>query len=135
MIERAEVAGVDGQIVSVAIEMHEGCESCMNSSCKTRRSAIQVFNRDRIQVAEGDQVDIEVRTAEQAKGAFWVLGLPLVALFAGYGLGALLFPGPGEGPEVASAGILFLLAMGAGMLVQRGRKHDSLPLLLRKVDA
>lgn len=134
MIERGTVEAVDGPLVSVAIEMHEGCESCVNSTCKTRRSAVQAWNRDSLPVAEGDAVDIEVRTVEQAKGAFWVLGMPVAALFAGYGIGRLAFGGPGEGPAVATAGAAFLLAIGAGMLVQRGRKMDALPLVLRKVE-
>ncbi|MEN6364224.1 MAG: SoxR reducing system RseC family protein [Rectinema sp.] len=134
MIERGTIASVEGKLVSVAIEMHEGCESCINSSCKTRRSAIQACNRDSFSLAEGDLVDVEVRGAEQAKGAFWVLGLPLVALFAGYGLGMVLFPGSGEGASVATSGLSFLLALGVGMLVQRGKRMDSLPVVLRKVD-
>ncbi len=135
MREMGTVKKIEGKIVSVGIEMHDGCESCMNGACKTGRSALQAYNRNGLDVAEGDLVEIEVPGMEQAKGAFWVLGLPLVALFAGYGAGMLLFPGRGEGPAVAGAGICFALTLAAGVFVQKGRKMDSLPVVLRKVAA
>ena len=132
MKELGTVKKIDGKLVHIAIEMHEGCASCINGSCKTGRSDLQAYNPRSIDVVEGDQVEIEVPGAEQAKGAFWVLGLPLVALFAGYGLGRLVFPTTSEGPAVASAGLFFLLTLLVGVLVQKGRKYDSLPVLTRK---
>jgi len=132
MKELGTVKKIDGKFVSVAIAMHDGCESCINGSCKAGRSALKTYNSNDIDVIEGDEVEIEVRSAEQAKGAFWVLGLPLVALFVGYGLGRLLFPSASEAPAVASAGALFVIALAAGFLVQKARKNDSLPVLTRK---
>jgi len=132
MKELGTVKKIDGKFVSVAIAMHDGCESCINGSCKAGRSALKTYNSQGIDVIEGDEVEIEVRSAEQAKGAFWVLGLPLVALFAGYGLGRILFPSASEAPAVASAGALFAVALAVGFLVQKARKNDSLPLLTRK---
>jgi positive regulator of sigma E activity len=134
MKESGIVKKINGKFVSVGIEMHEGCASCINNSCKTGRSALQAYNPKGLPIVEGDMVEIEVLGVEQARGAFWVLGLPLVALFAGYGLGRLLFPSTGEGPAVASAGLLFLLALVAGMLVQKNRKYDSLPVVMRKCE-
>jgi len=135
MKESGVVKKIDGKLVSVGIAMHDGCESCMNNGCKTGRSALQAYNPKGLDIVEGDMVEIEVPGIEQAKGAFWVLGLPLVALFAGYGLGRLLFPTTTEGPAVAAAGIMFLLALAVGMLVQKGRKYESLPVVTRKCEA
>lgn len=132
MKELGTVKKIEGKFVSVAIAMHDGCESCMNGSCKAGRSALKTYNSQGIDLMEGDEVEIEVRSAEQAKGAFWVLGLPLVALFAGYGLGSILFPSASEAPAVASAGALFAIALAVGFLVQKARKNDSLPVLTRK---
>ena len=134
MKESGVVKKIDGKLVSVGIEMHEGCASCINNSCKTGRSALQVYNPKGLPIAEGDMVEIEIRSAEQAKGAFWVLGLPLVALFAGYGIGRLLFPSTSEGPAVAVAGLMFLLTLAVGVLVQKGRKFESLPVVTRKCE-
>ncbi len=134
MRELGIVKNIENDVVVVGIEMHEGCESCMNGSCKAGRSALKTLNAKKLDLSPGDAVEIEVKTIEQAKGAFWVLGLPLVALFVGYGLGVVIFKASTEGPAVASAGVLFLAALAFGTLVQKRRKLDSLPVLLRKVD-
>ncbi|MCE1195506.1 SoxR reducing system RseC family protein [bacterium] len=132
MKERATVNKVEGKYLSVAIAMHDGCASCINNSCKNGRSDLRAYNRDGLEIAEGDQVEIEIAGTEQARGALWVLGLPVVALFAGYGLGRVLFPASGEGPAVAAAGGLFALALAVGLLVQKGRRNDSLPIVTKK---
>ncbi|HEY9053561.1 MAG TPA: SoxR reducing system RseC family protein [Rectinemataceae bacterium] len=130
----AIVKDIEGEVVVVSIEMHEGCESCMNGACKAGRSALKATNPSAYDLKPGDEVEIEVRTSEQAKGAFWVLGLPLAALFAGYGLGWAIFPRTSEAPAVASAGALFLVFLVIGTLVQKRRKLDALPLIIRKFD-
>jgi len=81
MKETGTIKKINGKIVHVAIAMHDGCESCINNSCKNGRSDLQSYNAHGIDVTEGDLVEIEVPGAEQARGAFWVLGMPLVALF------------------------------------------------------
>jgi positive regulator of sigma E activity len=134
MRETGTIKAIEGRIVRVAIAMHEGCESCHNGACKTGRSDLKVLNSKGIDLAEGDSVEIEVSGTEQAKGAFWVLGLPLVALFIGYGLGRLFFSRTTEGPAVASAGIFFVLTLTVGVLVQKARAQDSLPVVLRRCD-
>lgn len=135
MKERATVNKVEGKYVSVAIAMHDGCASCINNSCKNGRSDLRAYNRHGLEIAEGDEVEIEIAGAEQARGALWVLGLPVVALFLGYGLGRAIFPASGEGPAVAAAGGLFALALAVGLLVQKGRQNDSLPVVTRKFGA
>ncbi len=135
MKEMGTVKSIEGDFVSVSIEMHEGCESCMNGSCKAGRSALKVHNRQHFALAEGDEVEIEIPGIEQARGAFWVLGLPLAALFAGYGAGWLIFPRESEAPAVATAGAAFLIALAIGTLVQKARKNDALPFVSRKAGA
>jgi len=134
MRETGTIKAIEGKIVRVAIAMHDGCESCINGACKAGRSDLKVLNSKGIQLSEGDSVEIEVSGAEQAKGAFWVLGLPLAALFAGYGLGRILFPQTTEGPAVASAGILFALSLAIGVVVQKARAQDSLPVVIRRCE-
>ncbi len=134
MKETGTIKKINGKIVHVAVAMHDGCESCINNSCKNGRGNLQSYNAHGIDVAEGDLVEIEVPGAEQARGAFWVLGLPLLALFAGYGLGRVLFSTTTEGPAVASAGIAFLLTLFVGVMVQKGRKLESLPVVTRKCE-
>ena len=134
MKETGTVKGIEGSTVIVSIEMHDGCQSCLNTACKKGRGALRAHNRNGLDLVPGDLVDIEIPGREQAKGAFWVLGLPVAGLFAGYGAGALIFPGPDEGPKVACSGALFLLALLIGMLVQKSRKQESLPVIVRKLE-
>jgi len=120
-------------MVTVAIQMQEGCGVCGNNgTCKIRRSNLLVYNKKRIDVKEGEEVVIEVPGTEQAKSAFWVLGLPLIMLFVGYGIGAIVFRASTEGPAVASAGVGFVVALIVGMLVQRRNKLESFPYILAK---
>ncbi len=135
MKEIATVKKINGKIVHVAIAMHDGCASCINNTCKAGRGDLQSYNAHDLDVLEGDEVEIEVAGKEQARGAFWILGLPLIALFAGYGLGRLFFPTTTETPAVISAGALFVLTLGVGALIQKGRKNDSLPVITRKCGA
>ncbi len=133
MKETATVKSIDGDIVTVMIAMQEGCGVCASAgSCKIRKSNVLVYNRNRVVVQPGDTVIIEIPGTQQAKSAFWVLGLPLIMLFVGYGAGALLFGTAHEGPAVVSAGVGFLLALGVGLLIQRRNRLDSFPYILAK---
>jgi positive regulator of sigma E activity len=134
MREVGIVKDIEEKIVVVGIEMHEGCESCINSSCKAGRSALKTYNAKDLELVPGDEVEIEVKSIEQARGAFWVLGLPLIALFLGYGIGFLFFPSTSEAPAVASAGLFFAIAMAVGLGIQKRRKFDALPVVLRKIE-
>ncbi len=90
MKEVATVKEIKGDMVTVAIQMQEGCGVCgLNGTCKIRKSNLLVYNKKRIDVREGEAVVIEVPGTEQAKSAFWVLGLPVVMLFVGYRFGAI----------------------------------------------
>jgi positive regulator of sigma E activity len=133
MKESGTVKDISGKIVVVDIPMHDGCQSCINGMCKDSRSALKTYNSGGIELSPGDQVEIELKSSEQVKVAFWVLGLPLVALFAGYGLGSLLFPSTSEGPAVASAGALFILFLGVGLIVQKRRNLQALPVVTKRL--
>lgn len=131
MKERAIVKEIKGDIVTVSIEMQEGCGVCGNNgTCKVRKSSLLAYNRKHISVKEGEQVVIEMPGTQQLKSAFWVLGLPLIMLFVGYALGVVVFHAPTEGPAVASAGVGFLLALLVGLFVQKKNKLESFPYIL-----
>jgi positive regulator of sigma E activity len=133
MKERATVKKIKGDMVTVAIQMQEGCGVCgLNGTCKIRKSNVLVYNKKHLDVREGEDVIIEVPGTEQAKSAFWVLGLPLLMLFVGYGFGTLVFHTSAEGPAVASAGVGFIVSLFVGVLVQRRTRLESFPYILTK---
>jgi len=133
MRETATVTRIDGDMVTIAVKMQEGCGVCGNNgTCKIRMSNLLAYNKNHISVEEGENVIVEVPAVEQAKSAFWVLGLPLIMLFVGYGVGVLVFRASTEGPAVASAGVGFVLALLVGMIVQRRNRLESFPYILAK---
>lgn len=133
MTERGMVTGIEGAVVTVSLRMMEGCASCVNSSCKTNRGGIKAYNEKGIAVSEGDTVEIVIAGRSQLDGALWVLGMPLAVFMIAYFAGRALFPGAGEGPAVALSVGGLALGMLAGMLIQKGRRLDSLPKVTRKV--
>lgn len=134
MKERGMVTGIDGKVVSVSLKMMAGCESCVNSSCKTTRTGIKAYNGEGLPLAEGDSVEILIEGKAQLAGAIWVLGLPLALFVAGYLVGRQLFPDAGEGPAVAFSVGALVLGMVVGILVQKGKRLESLPRILRRID-
>jgi positive regulator of sigma E activity len=134
MTEQGTVTGILGRQVTVQLEMSEGCAGCLNGGCKTGRAGIQSYNKKDISVAEGDRVEISIEGKAQLTGAFWILGLPLGLLFAGYALGRFAFGSESEVPAVMAGIGALVLGMLGGVLVQKQARLESLPALLRKVE-
>jgi positive regulator of sigma E activity len=134
MTERGIVTEIKDRLVTVQLEMTEGCGACINEACKTGRREIKGYNREALELAEGDEVLLEISGKAQMTGALWVLGLPLLLFGGGYGLGRLLFPGPAEGPAALTGLAGLVLGMGIGVLVQKRQRMESLPLLIRKLE-
>jgi positive regulator of sigma E activity len=132
--EQGIVTAIDGKIVSVVLRMMEGCASCVNSSCKTNRTGVKAYNRDNLALAEGDTIEIKIEGKAQLSGALWVLGLPMLLFIAGYFIGRRFYPDSGEGPAVLFSVAALALGTVAGILVQKGKKLDSLPRVVKRVD-
>ena len=133
MMELGTVTEIKDRLLSVQLEENEGCAACSNSSCKDKRQSIKVYNRDGLDIREGDRVEVEVQGRAQLSGAFWVLGMPLALLVGGYVAGRALFPGADEGPA-ALCGIAGLaIGMAVGVLIQKGKRIESLPVVTRVI--
>jgi len=76
---------------------------------------------------------VEIPSKEQAKSAFWALGLPLIMLFVGYGVGQLMFPQSNEGIKVLFSAVFFGVFLLIGLLVQRQRNEKSFPVIVGKI--
>lgn len=136
MTERGTVTEIRDRELTVQLEMTAGCGNCANDGCKVSRHALKAYNRDGLELAEGDLVEIEVEGRAQVTGALWVLGLPLALFAGGYFAGRALFPtATGEGPAALSGLAGLVLGMVVGVWAQKGQRLDSLPRALRKVEA
>ena len=134
MNERGMVTEIQGKLLTVQLEMNEGCGACANDGCKKTRRSIKAYNRDEVPLSEGDYAEIQVEGKAQLYGAFWVLGLPLLVFAGGYVAGRLLFPGESEVPAALCGLGGLALGMLVGVLVQKGQRLESLPRVLRKLD-
>lgn len=124
---------IKDKLLTVQLEQTEGCSACSNSGCKEKRQSIQAWNGDSLQVHEGDMVEVEVQGSAQLSGAFWVLGMPLALLVGGYFAGRTFFPGTDEGPAALCGLAGLAIGMGVGVLIQKGRRLESLPRVLKVV--
>jgi positive regulator of sigma E activity len=134
MTERGTVSGIRDRLLTVQLELNEGCGACSNDGCKKTRRAVQAYNRSDIPLAEGDYVEIDIEGKAQLIGAFWVLGLPLIVFAGGYIARPVVFPGASEAPA-ALCGIAGLtLGMLVGVIVQKRQRMESLPAVIRKIE-
>jgi positive regulator of sigma E activity len=134
MTERGTVTEIQGRLLSVQLELNEGCGACGNEGCKKARRAVKAYNRSDIPLSEGDCVDIDIEGKAQLVGALWVLGLPLALFVGGYLVGRAAFPGASEAPAALCGVGGLALGMAVGVLVQKGQRLESLPSVLRKVE-
>lgn len=135
MRESGTIKKIDDKTIAISMDMSEGCASCMNGTCKSSRNALLAHNPDRIELAEGDRVEVEIPGKEQAKSAFWALGLPMIMLFVGYGTGQLLFPQSGEGLKILVSALFFGIFLVVGFFVQKRRNDRSFPVIIGKCDS
>ncbi len=134
MTERGMVTEIRDRLVTVQLEETEGCAGCHNDSCKTKRQAIQAWNRDRLGLSEGDEVEVEVSGAAQLEGALWVLGLPLATFVLGYFAVRAFAAGASELPAALGGLVGLALGMAIGVRAQKRKKVDTLPRVLRTVE-
>jgi positive regulator of sigma E activity len=133
MIERGMVTAIQDKLVTVQLEMQEGCAACSNANCKSNRQEIKTYNRDGISLSDGESVEVAIEGKSQAIGAFWVLGMPLALFVGAYFVGRFLFPGANEGPAALCGLAGLVIGMVAGVLIQKGKRMETLPRIVRVV--
>ena len=135
MTERGIVTGVSGKAATVQLEMADGCASCINEACKKGARQIQAYNRGSLVLVEGDEVELNIEGRASLIGSFWLLGLPLALLGAGYAVGRALWPSSGEGPAVLMGLGALAAGMLIGILVQKRQRLESFPSIVRKLES
>ncbi len=125
MEEQGTVIESAGGVARVRIDRSEGCDGC--AFCELAESGSHMIARavDRIGVSAGDRVKIETRGVSPVKAGVFLFLLPLLSLFAGYGVGALagrLIGAPGSDQTTGAAGALIFFLASFGVLSVSARK-------------
>jgi sigma-E factor negative regulatory protein RseC len=114
----------------VRIERTESCEGCHGCLYQDSGHFMVADVVDRVGTSPGDRVRLETEAASPVKASLLLFGVPLVALFAGYAVGAALAPVLGvpqasQGIGIAGAAIFFAASFGVLSLVSRRRAAGS----------
>ena len=130
--ERGIIDKISGRKATVQIQKSSACSSCESrDSCDVhggKPMEIEVDNR--LQAAEGDQVELSVPSGTFLALSLYVYFFPVVALIGGaYAGGTLLAPGLGLSATACSI-VFGFLAMGATFILLR--RFDKSPLANRK---
>jgi hypothetical protein len=122
MQEKARIAKIDGDVVSVVPLDIEACIGCSNAECKKNGSLFQAVNRKKYALSVGDEVRISAPAGKQLVQALVSVGLPVLLAVAVYAVFGVVAPGAGEGVRIAAS----LAALVAGMaLVYATRRRGS----------
>ena len=113
MQEKARIAKIDGDVVSVVPLDIEACIGCANSECKKNGNVFQAVNRKKFELSVGDEVRISAPAGKQLVQALVSVGIPVLLAVAIYALFGAIAPGAGEGVRIAAS----LAALVAGMAI------------------
>ena len=130
MQENGIVIESTGGRAQVRIERTESCEGCHGCLYQDSGHFMVADVVDRVGTSPGDRVRLETEAASPVKASLLLFGVPLVALFAGYAVGAALAPVLGapqasQGIGIAGAAIFFAASFGVLSLVSRRRSAGS----------
>jgi len=123
--ERGTVIASAGGIATVRIERSAACEGC--TACALSETGMHMIARaaDSLGVLPGDRVRIETPGASQLSALALLFLMPLAALFAGYGAGALVARvagSPAASPAAGAAGAVVFCLASFGLLAVLTRR-------------
>lgn len=132
MTEIATVLKIEGGLVTVSCAPAQACAKCGSALCGERKDRVfPARNRNGLELAAGDSVEIFLAPARVIGAGFVVLIVPLLLFAAGYLAAWRIWPSAGEGPRVAAG--LLTMALGFLGIFLAGRAHQDLPEVTRKL--
>ncbi len=108
----------------VRIQRSQNCEGCHGCLYQDAGDFVEAEVTDRLGVGPGDHVCIETEGVNPVKASLLLFGVPLVLLFAGYAVGALLAPlvglaGAREGLGIGGAALFFAASFAILLPISR----------------
>ena len=136
MKEVGRVNTIDGDQISLTCGTDAACEGCAAGAlCKTKGRDIIALNRQHLDLAPGDHVEIFLPPGRTIFAGFSVLIFPLLTFIAAFVVTSALLPESTEGTRalfgVLGLGIGFLLSY----LYNHTAKTRNYPVITRKLNA
>jgi positive regulator of sigma E activity len=131
MTEIGTILRNDGPTVIVECRPGVSCASCKSPLCKPKNRVFQARNSGRLELAEGDLVEVFLAPAQALRSGFVVFILPLVLFGAAYAGTAALLPSTSDDIRVLAG--LGGLAAGFIAVFLAGKKLKDLPEVTRKL--
>ena len=134
MIERGIVTKCDGQNITVRLQMSENCRACASGlACSSGKNEVDIWDRNKINPEIGDTVDIQITTRQQIESILLLIVLPFGLFALGYFIHQLIFPATNQTAGIFGGIFGIILGIILGSLIDRRRKQESMPYILRKV--
>ena len=130
--EQGIIDNISGRTATVQIQKSSACSSCESrDSCDVHGGKpMEIEVNNRLQAAEGDQVEVSVPSGTFLLVSLYVYFIPVVALIGGAYVGGTLLA-PRLGLNATACSIVFgFLAMGVTFILLR--RLDKTPLANRK---
>jgi sigma-E factor negative regulatory protein RseC len=134
MYEQGTVTAVKGEIITIKCGKPEQCKSCSSSFCNVKTKNFRAFNRESLDLKEGDEVEVYVSPGKTIAYSFIVLIFPLLMFVAGYFISGTVF-GVNSDPIKALFGLAGLAAgFILSFLFNSIRKNHNLPVITGKIE-
>jgi sigma-E factor negative regulatory protein RseC len=138
---QAFIADADGTRVLVAVDVSAVCPRCAaGKGCgagilggRARVRQLELDVRDDLTLAEGDNVEIALASANLLQAALIVYGLPLLGAVAAAGLAYLIELGDAAAALAAIAGLSAGVFAGRRRLGQDGCLEGFIPSIVRRL--
>lgn len=130
MVETAIVTKIDGDIVTMGCGPNEGCSSCSSSFCSADKRSFEASNPDRLDLSEGDTVDVYLAPGKTVAAGFLVLIVPLLLFAAGYLLAGRMIQDATEGIRAIFGLVGIALGFTMSFSYSKKRKTASMPVIV-----
>ena len=113
MVETAIVQNIEGEVFKMGCGDVEGCTSCSSSFCSSDKRVFEAINPKKLDIKEGDMVDVYLAPGKAIAAGFLVLIVPLLLFMAGYLISGRLITDSSEGIRA----VFGLIGLSAGFFI------------------
>ncbi len=110
------------------------CSSCAGDSfCNVKSHTYTALNPQKLEIEQGDEVEVFLPPGKTIFSGFIVLIFPLILFLAGFILTDSFIEGAGEGIQALGGFIGLTFGFGLGFLFGKWKKKQYMPIIRKKV--